>query len=77
MRWQPTGVSAETKSLFFWDEVTTQERVAWMNTSTGVFDTFVDLGNLEMAAPNLLCIRINCSAAGASSTLDLFFAAAR
>jgi hypothetical protein len=74
---RPTGVSADVQTLFFWDEMSATERVAWMNVSTGVYDTFVDLGSREMAAPNLSCTVLYYSAPGVTSTLDLFYAAAQ
>ena len=73
LRRRPTGISADLQSLFFWDEVTAAEREGWIDTSDGVFDTFVTLGALDMAAPNLACTRLYYSAQG-SSSLDLFYA---
>lgn len=71
LRRRPTGISADKQTLFFWDEVSGIERAAWLNDSTGAFDTFVDLGTRSMAAPNQACSRLYYSAQGAMS-LDVF-----
>ncbi len=71
LRRRPSGISADKQTLFFWDDVSSMERAAWINDSTGVFDTFVDLGARSMAAPNQACSRLYYSAQGASS-VDVF-----
>jgi hypothetical protein len=45
----------------------------WVDDSTGVFGSVVDLGALTSAAPNQACDRLYYSAEGAGS-VDLFVA---
>jgi hypothetical protein len=73
MRRQPTGLSSDEQTLFFWDQVLGSERAGWLDEKTGAFDMFVDLGARAMAAPNTACTELYYSAAGASS-VDLFIA---
>ncbi len=78
LRRRPTGISSDKQTLFFWDEVGAEagsgtERAGWIDETTGVFNTFVDLGMRSMAAPNAGCSRLYYSAQGASS-IDLFTA---
>lgn len=71
LRRRPTGLSSDQQTLFFWDEVSGTERATWINVSSGVFDSYVDLGARSMAVPVSSCGAIYYSAAGTSST-DLF-----
>jgi hypothetical protein len=71
LRKQPTAISSDEQTLFFWDQVTGTERAAFIDESTGAFDDFVSLGARTMAAPNAACTTLYYSAAGASS-VDLF-----
>jgi hypothetical protein len=70
---RPTGVAADERTLFFWDEVRGIERAAWRDSIPGMFTTFLDLGPRQFAQPNAACTRIYYSAPGASS-VDLFYA---
>ena len=74
-RRRPTAISSDEQTLFFWDEVAAIERAAWLDTSTGVFTVFVDLGARRWAGPNAACNRLYYSdqPAGGSS-FDLFVA---
>jgi hypothetical protein len=74
LRRRPTGISSDEQTLFFWDEVMTMERAAWIDESTGSFDVFANLGTMAMAAPNTACTELYFSSAGASS-IDLFSSA--
>ena len=81
LRRRPTAISSDEQTLFYWDEVSGTERATWLDTSTGVFTVFVDLGARQWANPNLACTRLYYSeepAGPASSdgaaTLDLFVA---
>ena len=81
LRRRPTAISSDEQTLFYWDEVSGTERATWLDTSTGVFTVFVDLGARQWANPNAACDRLYYSEepAGASSsdgsaTLDLFVA---
>jgi len=70
-RRQPTAISSDEQTLFFWDQVLGTQREAFIDESTGAFDLFVDLGARAMAAPNTSCTNLYYSAEGASS-VDLF-----
>ena len=73
LRRRPTGISSDEQTLYFWDQVSGTERAAWINASTGVYDSFVDLGARAFAAPNASCSALYYSAQGSSSE-DLFVA---
>jgi hypothetical protein len=72
-RCQPTGISSDKQTLFFWDQITSTQRAAWVDGGTGAYDSFVDLGSRAFAAPNAACTSLYYSAQGASSE-DLFVA---
>jgi hypothetical protein len=72
-RRRPTGISSDGRTLFFYDQVSSTERAAWINEGTGVFDSIVDLGARNWAAPSSSCGSLYYSSAGASS-IDLFTA---
>lgn len=72
-RRQPTAISSDNRTLFFYDQVNSIERASWINESTGEFDTFADLGTRVWAAPNSACSTLYYSSAGTSS-VDLFSA---
>jgi hypothetical protein len=72
LRQRPTGLSADQQTLFVWSEITTTERMAWLN-GADTFATFADLGSRSMAAPNLACTSLYYSAQG-STSIDLFVA---
>lgn len=72
-RRRPTGISSDDQTLFYFDETTGTEGVAWINGSTGAFDTFGDLGARLWATSSTSCGTLYYSAAG-STSLDLFAA---
>ncbi|HEX7667054.1 MAG TPA: hypothetical protein VF407_21135 [Polyangiaceae bacterium] len=72
-RRQPTGVSADARTLFLYDQTTSTERVTTLSTSSGAWGATVDYGQHLYAAPTESCGSLYYSAAGAS-TLDLFTA---
>jgi hypothetical protein len=55
---QPTGVSADGLTLFFFDWARGQARAAWRSTADGTFEWFTDLGARENAQPNAACDRL-------------------
>jgi hypothetical protein len=72
LRCRPTAISSDEQTLFFWDEITSSEKAAWIDESTGAFDDLVvDLGTKAWAAPDTACDRLYYSAEGAAS-IDLF-----
>jgi hypothetical protein len=73
---RPTGLSADLRTLFFYDEVASIERAAWRDSADGDFSTFSDVGAFDGAEPNRACTRIYYSAQGASS-VDLFYSDAQ
>ncbi len=75
-RRRPSGLSADGRTLFFWDESTNIERTAFRDSvqmPNNTYKTFVDLGAYENAEPTSSCTRIDFSASG-SGGLDLFYA---
>ncbi len=75
-RRQPTGVSIDLLTLFYWDEVNEDFRAAWRVNSQVPFEhsEVLELGSgLRAAAPNGNCTRIHYSAQGKAG-LDLFVA---
>ena len=53
---QPSGLSADGLSLFYWDGAAQTEMVAWRATTTSPFNWFVDVGPArKFAQPNASC----------------------
>jgi hypothetical protein len=74
-RRRPTGIAADDRTLFYWDEVDSAEKVAWRPTATTAFDHFETLGaSFRGAVPNATCDKLYYSAAGTAGGLDLFVA---
>jgi hypothetical protein len=78
-RRRPTGLSADGKTLFFWDEVAGVEQATWRKTAQGgdfAFGTPLSLGARPGAqASGGDCGRLYFSAAGdGGASLDLFYA---
>lgn len=69
---RPTGISSDGQTLFLSPMSGTLDAL-WVDDSTGVFGSVVDLGALTSAAPNQACDRLYYSAQGAGS-VDLFVA---
>lgn len=72
-RKQPTGVSADARTLFVFDQATSTERVSTQAPSSTQWGATVDYGQHLYAAPTESCGALYYSSAGASS-LDLFTA---
>jgi|HubBroStandDraft_2_1064218.scaffolds.fasta_scaffold40876_1 hypothetical protein len=70
LRRRPTAISSDDQTLFYWDEVSGTERATWINTSTGVFTGFVDLGARQWANPNTACTRLYYSDQPGAASLD-------
>ncbi|MEO8800315.1 MAG: hypothetical protein ABI551_20650 [Polyangiaceae bacterium] len=73
MRRQPTGVSADARTLFVFDQTTSTERVSTQDTSSVKWGATVDYGQRLYAVPTESCGSLYYSAMGAT-TLDLFTA---
>jgi hypothetical protein len=55
-RRRPTSISADGRTLFYFDEVTLLERAAWRDTPASAFGLFKDIGAaFAEAVPNLRC----------------------
>jgi hypothetical protein len=73
-RRRPTGISADDRTLFYWDDATGAEMMAWRPTSTASFTTAASIGPRTGAQPNSACTAIYYSAAAGAGT-GLFVAA--
>jgi hypothetical protein len=69
---KPTGISSDGQTLFL-SPMSGALDALWVDDSTGVFGSVVDLGALTSAAPNQACDRLYYSAQGTGS-VDLFVA---
>lgn len=70
-RRRPMGISADRKTLFYWDETTNKSRAAWTNKAPDDFSFFVTLGDATFAAPNAACDRLYVGRVdGAAIALD-------
>jgi hypothetical protein len=75
-RRRPTGLSADGRTLFFWDDGSAQERAGFFALESAQFSRFVDLGQMRGAEPNETCTRLYFSGPGQSS-LELMVASAQ
>jgi len=73
---RPTGLSADGRTLFFWDELSGQERAGFFAYASDSFSSFLDVGPLIDAQPNADCTRLYHGGLGVRS-FDLFVATAR
>ena len=73
-RRRPTGMSADARTLFCWDEATGAETMAWRATPTEAFTTEASIGARLGAQPNAACTAIYYSAPAGTGT-GLFMAA--
>lgn len=53
-----TGASSDRRTLFFFDEVSGNERAAWRDSPTSPFTQFADLPSLPEAAPGGDCVTL-------------------
>jgi hypothetical protein len=65
----PTGVSADGKTLFFYDSWRGKARAAFRKSSTGSFTWFRDLGELFVPQPNSACDRLYYSVADPDASI--------
>ncbi|HSQ68129.1 MAG TPA: hypothetical protein VLM85_33190 [Polyangiaceae bacterium] len=75
-RMRPTGLSADQRALFYWDEAANIERVAFrdgVQPTNDTYTTFADVGAYQYAVPTSSCARLYFSASG-SGGLDLYYA---
>lgn len=69
-RRRPTGAGSDFQTLFFWDEVSSSEKIGQLEGTIGFFSVH-DLGAHPWASPNEACTRIYYTAPGAGG-LDLW-----
>lgn len=67
-----TGLGADLRTLFYWDEVDEVQRAAERAEDGGTFDRFHSFGEWRGATPNTACDRLYYSAPGPDGDLDLF-----
>jgi hypothetical protein len=65
----PSGVSADGKTLFFYDSWRGEARAAFRGDSTGAFTWFRDLGALFVPQPNQACDRLYGSVADPDASI--------
>jgi len=68
---RPSGLSADARTLFYWDEVASEQRAAFRPFVSAPFDRYVSLDNRSRAVPNAACDRLYYSAPGTQG-VDLF-----
>ncbi|MGC4091795.1 MAG: hypothetical protein QM756_28710 [Polyangiaceae bacterium] len=68
---RPNALSADARTLFYWDETSGEERAAFRPFVSVVFDHSAALGNRSRATPNAACDRLYYSAPGTQG-IDLF-----
>jgi hypothetical protein len=71
---RPSGISLDDLTLFYWDEASESEKMAWRSFSTSPFSTFVDIGALANASPTADCTRIYYSTPGAAGAVTIEYA---
>lgn len=76
MRRRPSGISADARTIFYWDGATGAEMMAWRTTADGAFANAQSIGAKTGAQPNGACTALYYSAPADGGT-GLFVAAAR
>lgn len=71
---RPSGISADDRTLFYWDETTSTEWVAYSATPGGDFNVFDDIGVLTNAVPTASCSRIYYSVPAAGNAITIVYA---
>jgi hypothetical protein len=75
---RPTGLSADDRTLFYWDEVDGVEKMAFRDDAIlapfNKYTQFVNVGAYSGAQPTASCQRIYYDAPGSVGAEDLFFA---
>jgi len=55
----PTGMAPDRRTLFYFDEVSNTQRVAWRINSGAAYGQVTELGNRRFASPNATCKRLS------------------
>jgi hypothetical protein len=58
LRRRPSGLSADYRTLFYWDEIDGLARAAFRESATSDFSEFVELGAFRQAQPNRDCTKL-------------------
>jgi hypothetical protein len=61
LRRRPTGLSSDSLTLFWWDEIDQKEKAGWRGTNTSFdlkFGSIVDLGDKKDAQPSSTCTKL-------------------
>ena len=70
---RPSGISADDLALFYWDETTSSESIAYRATPGGDFNLFVNIGVMKNAVPTASCSRLYYSTAAASGAINIVY----
>ncbi|HEX8796087.1 MAG TPA: hypothetical protein VF765_34290 [Polyangiaceae bacterium] len=70
---RPSGISADDRSLFYWDETNGSEWIAYSSTAGGPFDVFENLGAFTNAAPTATCSRIYYSVPAGAGAITIVY----
>jgi len=65
----PTAVSADGKTLFFYDSWRGKARAGWRETASGPFTWFKELGDVFVPQPNAACDHLFYSVADPASSI--------
>jgi hypothetical protein len=71
---RPTGMSADDLTLFYWDETTGTENIAFRAAALQDFSLFASIGPLTDAVPTASCSRIYYSTPAAGGAITIVYA---
>jgi len=71
---RPTGMSADDLTLFYWDETTTTEGIAFRAAPGQDFSLFANIGPLTDAVPTASCSRIYYSTPASNGAINIVYA---
>jgi len=71
---RPTGMSADDLTLFYWDETTATEGIAFRAAPLQDFTLFASIGPLTDAVPTASCSRIYYSTPASNGAINIVYA---
>jgi hypothetical protein len=71
---RPSGVSLDGLTLFYWDEVSSTEKMAIRPVASQPFNQFVDIGARANASPAASCQRIYYATPAAAGAITIVYA---
>lgn len=71
---RPTGMSGDDLALFYWDETTSTESIAFRQNPAGDFNFFVNLGAMQDAVPTANCARLYYSTPATGGAINIVYA---